>query len=79
MDNFDPALLESALQESFQIKRLYERHRSLDKLIADFESRRFLTGQEELQVKELKKLKLRGKEELIKLINQYKLLRENHA
>ncbi len=72
MENVDQALLDNALQDSFEIKRLYTLHKDLDRKIESLGNRRFLTENEQLMIKQLKKEKLKGKDQLIRLIEQYR-------
>ncbi len=71
-DQIDQALIQKAVADNVQIKRLYNYHRDLDEKIAALDSRGFLTEPEKLKMKQLKKEKLRGKDELQKLIDEYK-------
>lgn len=72
IDQIDQALIEKAVASNVQIKRLYHYHRNLDEKISALDSRGFLTETEKLKMKQLKKEKLRGKDELQKLIDEYK-------
>jgi len=74
VDNVDQAIINQAVTNNTQIKRLYSHHKELDKEIAALDNRGFLTENEKLKMKQLKKEKLRGKDELHKLIERYRSL-----
>ncbi len=71
MDQIDHALVERAAANNPQIRRLYHQHRELAQKIAALDHRGFLTESEKLEMKQLKKEKLKGKDELMKLISEY--------
>jgi uncharacterized protein YdcH (DUF465 family) len=71
MDQIDQALVERAAAGNPQIRRLYLQHKELSQKIAALDHRGFLTEEEKLEMKQLKKEKLRGKDELIKLVSEY--------
>lgn len=71
MDQFDRALIERAAASNPQIRRLYTLHKQLAQKIAELDHRGYLTEQEELEMKQLKKEKLKGKDELVKLVAEY--------
>ncbi len=47
-----------------ELERLRKEHRQLDDMILDFERRRYLTADEETEMKRLKRLKLHKKDEI---------------
>ncbi|MBD3306681.1 DUF465 domain-containing protein [candidate division KSB3 bacterium] len=57
--------------ESEDFARIYRKHRELDKKILELEERRFLTPDEELQEKRMKKDKLRLKDKMAEMIKAY--------
>lgn len=71
MENIEKALLERAVEHDSQIRRLYNEHKKLEERLVSYEGRVFLTNKEQIEVKELKKRKLRGKDMLMELLAQF--------
>ena len=72
MESADRERIELAAQNNQSIKRLYDEHKFLDDKISNLETRRFLSPKEENELKTLKKKKLRGKEQLLELIEEHR-------
>jgi uncharacterized protein YdcH (DUF465 family) len=58
-------------QENEEFARLYRKHRKLDDDLKELEDRRYLTPDEEMQEKKMKKDKLRLKDEMAEIIKVY--------
>lgn len=58
-------------QENEVFARLYRKHRKLDEDLKELEVRRYLTPEEEMQEKKMKKDKLRLKDEMAEIIRVY--------
>jgi uncharacterized protein YdcH (DUF465 family) len=58
-------------QENEEFARLYQKHRQLDKEVTILEERRYLTPEEEVREKRLKKDKLRLKDKMAEMIKMY--------
>lgn len=58
-------------QENEDFARLYRKHRKLDEDLKELEIRRYLTPEEEMQEKKMKKDKLRLKDEMAEIIRVY--------
>lgn len=54
-----------------QLNRLAREHQRLEDRLARFENRPFLTVLEELEQKKLKLQKLRGKEQMMRILSEY--------
>lgn len=57
--------------ENEEFARIYRKHRELDEKIAELEERRYLTPEEEIQEKTMKKDKLRLKDKMAEMIKEY--------
>ena len=57
--------------ENEEFARIYRKHRDLDKQLLELEERRFLTPDEEIQEKKMKKDKLRLKDRMAEMIKDY--------
>jgi uncharacterized protein YdcH (DUF465 family) len=58
-------------QNNEEFARIYDKHRKLDEEVTLLEERRFLTPEEELREKQLKKDKLRLKDQMAEMIKMY--------
>ena len=58
-------------QNNEEFARIYDKHRKLDEEVTLLEERRFLTPDEELREKQLKKDKLRLKDQMAEMIKMY--------
>lgn len=72
MDPKEMELIEKYSAEDNELKNLWEEHKLYEKQLDKFESKPFLTPQEELQKRELKKQKLEGKTLLVAKLNKLK-------
>ena len=57
--------------ENEEFARVYRKHRELDEKIMELEERRYLTPEEEIQEKTMKKDKLRLKDKMAEMIKEY--------
>ncbi len=64
-----------SINEEFQ--KLWEEHEKLNRVVDEMSSRVYLSSEEEVELKRLKLLKLRGKEKLVAMIESYKREKEN--
>ncbi|MCU4139085.1 MAG: hypothetical protein MW689_000874 [Thermodesulfobacteria bacterium] len=53
------------------IKELFEKHQALENEVAQISQKNYLTPNEEIKIKQLKKEKLYVKEQIYKLIKKY--------
>jgi uncharacterized protein YdcH (DUF465 family) len=58
-------------QKNEEFARIYDKHRKLDEEVTLLEERRVLTPEEELREKQLKKDKLRLKDQMAEMIKMY--------
>ena len=65
-------IIEALKRENQEFKKLSEEHRNLDHLIAEIDKRVYLTTEEEIERKKIKKLKLAKKDRMAVLIREYK-------
>jgi uncharacterized protein YdcH (DUF465 family) len=65
-------IVERLKEENEEFKRLSEEHRSLDTLLAEIDSKRYLTPEEEVERKKIQKQKLLKKDKMAELIRKYK-------
>jgi len=65
-------IVEFLKQGNDEFKKLSEEHRSLDVLLAEIDSKRYLTSEEEVERKKLQKQKLLKKDRMAELVRDYK-------
>jgi hypothetical protein len=67
----DPTLLEKVQGENQEFKKLYEEHLDLKKRVEKLNNMHFLTPEQELEKKTVQKQKLKGKDRMIEIIEQF--------
>jgi uncharacterized protein YdcH (DUF465 family) len=68
MDEVTKKNIESSITKNPKLKRIYQKHRSLDDQVSALDRRTFLTEAEEFKLKKLKLEKLKTAEELNQMI-----------
>lgn len=72
MDQNDVTLIERYLKEDRILASLYKEHIDYEKQLAKLDNKLFLTPQEEVLRKELQKKKLKGKDKIETILQQYR-------
>ncbi len=67
MERADRELIEKMVPNNFELKKLYEKHKDLEARLNKLGKKAFLTQGEELEQRQLKVVKLRGVERMLKL------------
>lgn len=67
----DPTLLEKVQGENEEFKKLYEEHLGLKNRVEELNKMHFLTPEQELEKKTVQKQKLKGKDRMIEIIEQF--------
>ena len=70
MRKSEKEIIERLVKEDGDFKKLYEEHKDMEKELRRYDQKAYLTTQEEIEVKKLKKLKLLRKDSMQKKINQ---------
>ncbi len=68
MENAEREQIRQAIHSNAQLRRLYEEHLAMEDKLLSLERRGFLTVQEELEAKRLKRRKLHGKDKMMALL-----------
>lgn len=68
MENIDEAVLKRLISEDPDFKDAFEKHKEYNIKIDRMEKREFLSAEDELEMKELKKKKLTLKDKLEKMV-----------
>jgi len=69
---------EYLLQENEEFKRIYEEHQECEQQLAELRTRLFLFEEDRFKEKELKKKKLRLKDEMFRMIEEYRQRMKNN-
>ena len=67
----DPTLLEKVQGENVEFKKLYQEHLDLKHRVEELNKMNFLTPELELEKKTVQKQKLKGKDRMTQIIEQY--------
>ncbi|MEE8260690.1 MAG: DUF465 domain-containing protein [Nitrospinaceae bacterium] len=67
----DPTLLEKVQGENDEFKKLYKEHLELKHRVEKLNKLSFLSPEQELEKKTVQKQKLKGKDRMIQIIEQY--------
>ena len=67
----DPILLEKVQGENVEFKKLYEEHLELKHRVEKLNKMSFLSAEQELEKKAVQKQKLKGKDRMSKIIEEY--------
>jgi uncharacterized protein len=65
-------IVEVLKKENEEFKKLSEEHRTLDAQLAEMDTKRYLTPEEEVERKRIQKLKLLRKDRMAELVREYK-------
>ena len=67
------------MQNNAELRRLYEEHQALQNQLASYDSRPYLTNEEEAEEKRLKVLKLHGVDKMMQILCEMRGESENYA
>jgi uncharacterized protein YdcH (DUF465 family) len=71
----EEALMRRLLQEDEEFKTIKAKHAALEELLQQFETKPWLTPQDELEIKRIKKKKLLFKDEMQKILASHRAAR----
>ena len=66
--DIDQNILQSLLDSNSRFRMLYEEHSLFEKRLAEFKKKGFLSPKEEVEILNVKKMKLAGKDEMERLV-----------
>jgi len=72
MENREEQTIVSLLDKDAELKKFYEEHQELEKKLADFQHKHFLSPEEEVEMKKIQKLKLAGKDRMMELVGKHR-------
>lgn len=71
LEEFDAAIIDRAKQDNNELCQLLEEHEDYEMQLQSFSESSYLSGEQEVERKRLQKLKLAGKDRIVKILGQY--------
>jgi len=65
-------LVQAVIEHDEELKKHVKEHEQYERKLAEFQKRRYLTSTEEAEKKRLQKLKLKTKDKIEAILNQYR-------
>jgi hypothetical protein len=72
MEEKDRILIEKHIERDDELKKYVREHQLFEKQLEELEGKHFLTADEELQQKRIKKLKLAGRDKIESILKKYR-------
>jgi uncharacterized protein YdcH (DUF465 family) len=72
MEELDQALVQQLVDMNPRFRLLYEEHLLLEKELRNLDSRPYLSPDEEVERKKVQKMKLAGKDEMVRILKTYR-------
>ncbi len=72
MEEADELLIKKYIDEDEELRKYVEDHEKLEAHLENFNKRIYLTAEEEIEKKNLQKRKLRGKEQIFRILARYR-------
>jgi len=72
MEKGEEQFIVSLLDKDSELKKYYEEHQELEKQLEHYQHKSHLTPAEELERKRLQKLKLAGKDRIMKILEKHR-------
>jgi hypothetical protein len=72
METEESALIEHLKQTNPEYRQLTEEHLRYERQLEKLNNLRFLTSEQEMEKKQVQKIKLRGKDRMAEILNEYK-------
>jgi uncharacterized protein len=72
MEKKDEELIQSLLSRDAELKRYYEEHLALERQLAEFNRKLYLTPEQEFEKKAIQKRKLIGKDRIMEILDKHR-------
>jgi uncharacterized protein len=72
MEKRDEELIKSLIDRDVELRRYYDEHVDLERQLERFNSRQYLSPEEEVERKRLQKLKLAGKDRMMEILGRHR-------
>lgn len=73
MEKRDHEMISKMQLSNFELKRLYQEHIDIERRLSKFETRSFLTPIEQVELKRLKRKKLRGVDRMMSILSSHQI------
>jgi uncharacterized protein YdcH (DUF465 family) len=72
MEKKDEELIKTLVADDEELKRYYEEHLELERLLDEYNRRLYLTPEQDFEKKELQKRKLQGKDRIMEILQRHR-------
>jgi uncharacterized protein YdcH (DUF465 family) len=72
MEKHEEEMIRTLLERDDELKRYYEEHIELERQLERFQSKIYLTPEEDFEKKRIQKMKLAGKDRIMKILGRYR-------
>ena len=72
MEAREEQVIVSLLDKDPELKKYYEEHQQLEKRLAEFHHKHYLSPEEEVEMKRIQKLKLVGKDKIMEILGRHR-------
>jgi uncharacterized protein len=72
MEKNDEELIQSLVEGDPELRRYYQEHLELERRLAAFQHRHYLTPEEQLEKKRIQKVKLAGKDRIMEILGRHR-------
>ena len=72
MEHREEQAIVSLLDKDPELKSFYEEHQELEKQLAVFQHKHYLSPEEEIEMKRIQKLKLAGKDKIMEILGKHR-------
>lgn len=72
METYEEQTIVSLLDQEPELKKFYDEHVELEKKLAEFQHKHYLTAEEEVEMKKIQKLKLIGKDRMMEIVGRHR-------
>ena len=74
MEERDKLLIQQWIDKDQHLRRCVEQHQELEKKLEQIQARPYLSTKDEIEIKKIKKLKLAEKDQIEKILAQYRAM-----
>ena len=71
MEQWEIERIQAVMEKDEELRRLWEEHLEYERKIEELQAKRYLTAEEEIELKRLKKEKLAGKDKIYSILRKY--------
>jgi uncharacterized protein YdcH (DUF465 family) len=72
MEKKDEELIQTLLEREPELRHFYDEHVDLERKLDSYQTKLYLTPEEEVEKKRLQKLKLAGKDRIMDILSRYR-------